>query len=173
MYIVGVDPGKTTGICVLRRANFNPDENKWDIKVVLAGDIAWDDRYDTIMPYLNAALTQLKKGVPTYIVYEQFRLRPSYTAVQEKEVPAVEATGILLHQLHMLGFPEENIISQPAASRKSVRLLPGHGKLMTSPHSRDAYAHARYFIVTRSNKEVKAYKEQNAKDATSLSSTSD
>ena len=159
MYVVGIDPGKTTGIAVLRRIDFDLEENKWGIKVVLAGDIAWEDRFDAVMPYLNAALTQLKKGVPTWVVYEQFRLRPSYTAVQEKEVPAVEATGILLHQLHMLGFPEENIISQPAASRKSVRLLPGHSKLMTSQHSRDAYAHARYFIVTRSNKEVKAYKD--------------
>lgn len=164
MYIVGIDPGKTTGIAILRRTDFDPDANKWGIKVVLAGDISWEDRYDGIMPYLNAALQHLKRGIPTWIVYEQFRLRPNYTAVQEKAVPAVEATGILLHQLHMLGFPKSNIISQPAANRKSVRILPGHSKFMTSPHSKDAYRHARYFIVTQSNKEVKAIKERQAKE---------
>ena len=153
MYVLGVDPGKTTGFAVLRRTDFEVETNKWGIAVVVAGDISWEGRFDELMPYLEACR---KHG--GWVVYEQYRLRPTYTAVQDKTVPAVEATGVLLAQLNAIAFPEERIISQPAANRKSVRVLKGHGEFMTSEHSRDAYRHARYFIVVRSNNEVQAAK---------------
>jgi len=148
MYVLGVDPGKTTGFAVLRRTGFDEKMNKWGIKVVVAGDISWEGRFDDLMPYLEAC-----RKAGGWVVYEQFRLRPSYTAVQEKSVPAVEATGVLLTQLNAIAFPEERIISQPVANSKSVRVLKGHGKFMTSEHSRDAYKHARYFIVVHSQRE--------------------
>ena len=156
MHVLGIDPGKTTGICLLERIGFDDETNKWDLVVHQADQLDWDHRFDLEEP-IRSALEQ-----DAYVIVEQYTLRPTYTAVQEKDIPSAQVIGIIEDIMHHFEYPPDRYFTQPASARKNVRLLKGHGPLVKGAHARDAYRHARYFIVTKSNQAHQARKAAKA-----------
>jgi hypothetical protein len=167
MYIIAFDPGATTGVCILYSTGERAPGSKYvDINVIKAGQVLWDDRL-TLEQWIAVPhrRTQVSGSDPNeselYVIYEGFRLYPHMAAGQAKirsSFPSVEVIGMIKAWCAQLGIKDDHIIEQPAALRKSVRLLPEHSALVKGVHAKDAYRHGRYFIVSYYNKNKRSRK---------------
>lgn len=140
MLVLGIDPGKTTGVCMLKAGK--------DIEVVMAEQIPWDRRKEDLWALFTATFRE-GLPVPQYTVVENFRLRPGRAMEQVGSTfPSVEVIGLI----EAFQFVTKNyfkLIYQEPAIISRVQVLPEHAPLFVGkPHAADAYRHARYFCVT-------------------------
>lgn len=134
VHIVSIDPGKTTGVCAIRYKGKNSFE------VLLSCEVSWESRY-TLYDILS-------RYQPVYIVLESFRLYPHKAQEQiGSDFPSSRIIGMVEAYAQQLGLAAPTF--QPAVCMQMVEVLPEHkGYLrMTSEHRKDAYKHARYFVV--------------------------
>lgn len=118
-------------------------------EIIQIGEIGWEDRF-TIWDVLD----KHRKfwGMPyRAIVTEDFKLYAHKAQAQvNNDFPSVRFIGILDSYCHTRNVP---LVFQMASVRKSVKVLDEHKDLIkSSPHSRDAYQHLRYYIVVQGNR---------------------
>lgn len=145
MIVLGVDPGKTTGVCMLRTGK--------TIEVIMAEQIPWETRLEDFWALLTATFRE-ELPVPQYIVVENFRLRPGRAMEQVGSTfPSVEIIGLI----EAFGYVTKNffqIVYQEPGAISRVAILPEHAHFFTGlQHAADAYKHARYFCVTSKARE--------------------
>lgn len=141
MNILAVDPGQTTGVCMLKG-----ERGSSSLSLLMAGEVFWDRRcFD-----FNALLTGTYKEtlpIPDCIVIENFRLRPG-RALQQigSTFPSVEVIGIIegLRWAHQV---QAQLYFQEPAQIARVQILPEHESRLTGEHMKDAYKHGRLWAI--------------------------
>jgi len=140
MLVLGIDPGKTTGVCMLRVGE--------TLEVVMAEQIPWETRKEDLWALFTATFRE-GLSVPLYTVVENFRLRPGRAMEQVGSTfPSVEVIGLI----EAFQFVTKNyfrLVYQEPAIISRVQILPEHASCFVGkPHAADAYRHARFFCVT-------------------------
>ena len=143
-YVIGIDPGKTTGLVVLAVT----DLVKRGYHIAAKYALLWSDRYrikDVLSAFNNA-------GNILAIVMEDFRLYEHKAMDQvNSDFPSpkvIERTIVYCEELaltHLIEMPMASTLYKQKGLKWSIpsddyRLLP-------SPHMRDAYLHARIWIL--------------------------
>jgi len=138
MRLLGIDPGRTTGICI---ANDNDG-----LIVEHVEEVLWDDRF----MFLSLLRTLADASGPlqlSAIVVESFHLY-QHRAKQQvgSDFPSVQVIGIVEAAAFLYASSTCPIIYQPASSIARTEVLPQH-KLSVggSEHTKDAYKHVRYY----------------------------
>ncbi len=135
MYMVlGIDPGYTTGTCLLDL------HGNGEIEVLEAHQYEWSVRFQ-IIPLVERLVAT---GTRVTIVVESFRLYP-HKAQQlvGDDFPSVRVIGMVEAACWKANFAQ--LTFQTASQIQRVQVL--HDLPIKSEHVRDAYRHARYFIV--------------------------
>lgn len=153
--IVGVDPGATTGVCVMEALGPIPAMSpqgkilqvRWGMQILEAMDVPWDERFMLLDLLPDYRATAHKRF---WVVCEDFKLYPHMAAGQSwSDFPSVKVIGLLQTEMHMMGI-DHRLIMQPASSRKSVQILDEYKPALVGlKHAKDAYRHARYYILTK------------------------
>jgi hypothetical protein len=135
MDILAIDPGGTTGVCMLRW-----DGSSREFEVVASHEYVWGDRF-VLYTWVEAAKFDV-------VVIEQFTLykhealnQVGSTFPSSQVIGALEAVLFNTHQLSKRVF-------QPAYNTKAVKVNAEHTlSIGSSEHRKDAYKHAKYFIA--------------------------
>lgn len=143
---MGVDPGKTTGICVAERvAVANPGH---PFEVLYTAEIMWETRIHELRE-----LFQVYNDIEA-IVVESFRLYPHAAQSQiGSDFPSVRVIGTIETVLEISDIAAP-IVFLPASIHKRV-LIPEWLPHYSSAHVRDAYALVKYYYLTKLKKEGK------------------
>lgn len=141
--VLGLDPGKTTGYCMLT-SDGKDDEGLFNLEVIKWGEILWDERFSAILDLLMSVSVRPNP----WVVYESFNLYQHSAQGQAQihsDFPSVQVIGII-QALTYQNYPElvDKMVTQPASVRKRVNTPP----FVRGAHAKDAYRHARYFVVT-------------------------
>lgn len=144
MYILSVDPGYTTGICI---AKCDADE----FEVIEAGEVKWA-LYHRVLHTLLAG-TYAPQGVPLtfdFVIVEQFRLRFDKAMTQVGQTfPSVKVISTVETFLWLYNRAPSLVFQEPSQHDR-VKILEEHNDLVKgSEHKKDAYRHARYFWITQ------------------------
>ena len=139
--ILGIDPGRTTGY-----VDIDLHENG-EYRVADVAEIAWENRFD-LLDFIGASWPDGQPHLPDIIVVESFRLYPHKAKSQiGNDFPSSQVIGIieLSAHIHHISY---NVLFQPASSIARVKVLQD---LSAADDIRDAYKHARLYIVTSAN----------------------
>lgn len=150
MIILGVDPGQTTGVCLI---NTNISTNGAEsFGVLLAEQIPWERRHADFWALLGD-LNYHRVPAPQLVVIENFRLRPGRAMEQVGSTfPSVNVIGLIEAYRHVSPFEFDIVFQEPAIIGR-VQILPVHQSLFVGKqHAADAYRHARYYAVTHKGK---------------------
>lgn len=135
MRIIAIDPGGTTGYVEVEASSDN-------FTLTKVTEISWSRRF-SLKEHL------LLGPPPKAVVVESFRLYASKAEDQiNSEFPSVRIIGALEAFLFDLGWIDR-LVFQPASIRSRVKILDEHREVRKSPHTHDAYQHARYYFVTK------------------------
>jgi hypothetical protein len=127
--VLGIDPGGTTGYCLL-----NADRVQNSYRIEDMGEVKSEQFYDWLDNWPTLA--------PTVIVCEDWKQRPKFDGLWTDQ-PVAEQKGAIAYRTHQLCLPF--IVLQPADKPKGYRcanLTYKQGKKGT--HIEDACAHAFY-----------------------------
>lgn len=155
MIIAGIDPGYTTGLCVIdenpkaRRIIGGMLEND-DFQVVCVAQIPWEKRLVSLQALFYGTFANSDKLLlPEVVVVEAFRLRPGRAMEQVgSEFPSVRIIGIV-ETLVSLCCPQPLLVYQEPGVIGRVEILEQHKtELEGLIHAGDAYRHVRYYHLT-------------------------
>lgn len=149
--ILGVDPGKTTGACLLKVQRGNLQEST----LIKAVQIEWEDRIVALRSLIRdlAMHDNPQIVIEDYIVYKGVNTTgsPVWSARIIGMVEALaDAHGIansrihyqLAHQVHSKNHAKET------GTKVTVKVLPAHLPMLDGArHALDSYAHARLFSL--------------------------
>ena len=139
--IIGIDPGQTTGFVDLL-------EHDGVLHVLEALEIRWEERFlfKQLLGIMNYVPNDL---LPEAIIMEAFILRANAAHHQVgNQFPSVRIIGIVEAFAYDLGI-RDRIHLQPPALKEFVKIK---NELPRSAHIKDAYRHARYFVVRERNR---------------------
>lgn len=143
--VLSVDPGKTTGACLILAK-----EGQRDFEVLSASEIPWEKRLSALNALIGGSILKPSGYLPRpqVVVVETFRLRFNKAKDQiGSEFPATKIIGVV--QAFCYIHKVSSIIYQEPSVRSRVKVLPEHSDLIVGPHVTDAYQHARYYHVTQ------------------------
>jgi len=145
--ICGVDPGNTTGVCLI-----DETASRDDFQVVGVYQIPWEYRisfFQALFTGTFADEVQSKPLLPEVVVIESFRLRPGRAMEQVgSEFPSVRVIGIV-ETFISLCIPKPLLVFQEPSVIGRVEILPQHiEQFKALIHAGDAYRHARYYHIT-------------------------
>jgi len=143
MYVLAIDPGGTTGVVLAEMKPKDPN-GFWDFDVVWAEEVLWEDRINELREIFCSVSDLDIKAV----IVETFQLYAHAARSQiNSTFPAVQVIGVVQVLAEEFGLTSKLVWQQPSA-RSRVRVLPHHkDAVKLSDHKRDAYRHARYWIV--------------------------
>lgn len=134
-YIIGADPGRTTGLVVLQY------QQDYEFNLTAYTQVDWENRF------------QLKTWLSAYspvigIAVESFKLYPDKARhLAYDDFPSSQVIGIIEAYATEAGLMDL-ICYQSAAQRIKVKVLPRDYQLIKFlPHACDAYRHARLFLI--------------------------
>lgn len=145
--IVAIDPGKTTGFCVLSCPAGVIDPNTYD--VYQAHQVEWSDRF-----FFHAFFCAHRDHIRAIIIerFKLFRNPKTMESQINSEFPSVRVIGIVEAYAELFNLGDRIVFQEPN-DRKSAQIpRMHHAALGTSDHVRDAYRHARYFVLTHRSK---------------------
>lgn len=177
MRILAIDPGKTTGVCLLETTSQHDD-----FEVALALEIPWEAHPEFLWALINGTLPQQRQPhPPEVVVVEAFRLRQGRALEQTgSDFPSSQVIGMIqmvlwLDRPYSIGseafFPGPNpkayvvqeapnsattvrpvgisrLAFQQPATISRVQIDPRHLDFVQgSAHKQDAYKHARFFYL--------------------------
>lgn len=139
--ILAIDPGETTGVCLIQTAPTNDG-----FEVLCCEEVAWNDRFQRLHGLI---LGSEELPAPQTLVMEAFRLRQGRAYEQSgSEMPSSQVIGVVEAIWWLHGHPMTEVTFQEPAAMARVQVLPEHVKWVTgSPHKQDAYRHARYYFL--------------------------
>lgn len=162
MYILAIDPGRTTGVCILQT-----NDSKCGFEVVTALEMPWESRFELLKTLIDGTfLDQEKPQPPEAVVVESFALRSNRAIEQTgSDFPSSQIIGIVeaflwmetfkaeprksfdfpresgLQGFNRLHFQQPSVFSRVAIEPEHVVWVEG------SEHKKDAYRHARYYYI--------------------------
>lgn len=144
MYILSIDPGWTTGICI---AKVDADE----FEVIEAGEVKWALYHKALHTLLSGMHSP--QGVPLtfdFVIVEQFRLRYNKAMSQVGQTfPSIHVIGAVETFLWLHNRADALVFQEPSQHGR-VKILDKHKDFVIgSEHKKDAYRHARYFWITQ------------------------
>lgn len=142
MLLAGIDPGGTTGLCLVEW------DGGRDYRVIQSLEYPWTARF-AIPDWVVASK-------PDVVVMEAFHLYAHEAQNQiGSDFPSCQVIGAveyLLYEYKMLG----RLVYQPAFNTKGVKIPKDHEAVIGgSEHRKDAYKHLRYYIGSQLNKRKK------------------
>lgn len=149
-YIIGIDPGKKTGLVIFANVNFLA------VEYTLAAHytINWEDRYRLRDILLTHAADR------PYIVVEDFILRADAQFLIGDKIPSakvIERITIYCEQLGLVDRMRFQLAAQ-IYMRKGAKwpIPPEHLAILDKKyqHEKDAYLHARLFVQLYKHREV-------------------
>jgi hypothetical protein len=138
--IISWDPGVTTGLVIVRYiggTNFD---------VLRAEEVKWADRFSTSR---NTIASYSQMTPRPIIVCESFYLRADEASNQVgSDFPSCQLIGIIECWCYEFSLGDRFYKQNPDVKSRTG-ILERHYNLVKSPrdHMKDAYQHARYFIV--------------------------
>jgi hypothetical protein len=155
--VIGVDPGKTTGLAIVEALGSVPFASpagrviqvRWGMQILDASDVPWNDRF-VITDIIAAWFKQVGN---VWVVCEAFNLYAHAAQSQiNSDFPSVQIIGMLQAEMHRLNR-YDRLIMQPASTRKPIQIKGEYKQpLQGLHHAKDAFKHARYFIITQKDK---------------------
>jgi hypothetical protein len=155
--VIGIDPGKTTGVCIARLPTARPEEPEagtrlGEIEVINAYEILWDFRLEDI----EGLFSTPPGGRVEAVVIESFHLYPDKAEAQiGSSFPSVQIIGIVEAMMHIYlpKFQPARICLVPAGNHKSVAILDTAPTVLNgnSAHIKDAYQLARLYQIALRN----------------------
>jgi len=145
-FIIGIDPGKTTGLVVVTDINYQTCE----YSIVGYKPLEWGRR-----SALLHLLTQYSTGGNSIdtIVMENFKLYPNKAMDQSySEFPSVKIIERVTVYAELLNLADK-IVLQMASQRTNVQIPKAHYEAIPNRHCLDAYQHIRYYIRVNRNKQ--------------------
>ena len=149
--LVGVDPGATTGVCIVEECSAQAD----DFQVVSALQIPWEERLSFFQALFSGTSVYAinEPRLPEVVVIEQFKLRGDAAFHQVgSDFPSVRIIGIIEAMVFVYKEVVGNsplLVYQPNADIHRVQILPQHeAKFVGLKHAADAYRHLRYYMLT-------------------------
>jgi hypothetical protein len=147
MIIVAIDPGSTTGVCIIREQ----PSVECGFQVVSVWQIPWEQRTSFFMALFNGtfATDNGKPLLPEIVVIEAFRLRPGRAMEQVGSIfPSVRIIGIIEAFIE-ISLPKPLMVFQEPSVIGRVEVLPEHKEALSGLiHATAAYMHARYYHLT-------------------------
>lgn len=153
MQILAIDPGRTTGICLVESASDG-------LRLVEVREILWDDRFDQLKALLDSMFLHplLQEPQPVgAVVIETFRLRQGRAYEQSgSDFPSTQVIAIVQTLLWVRDpFYLTRLFYQEPAIIGRVKILDEHVNYVAgSEHKKDAYRHARFFYLAHGRKET-------------------
>lgn len=157
MKILAIDPGETTGVCILQTT-----ELRDDFEVAYVSEMSWDDRFRISKALIMGTWPQRMTPDPGWVaaarppevvVIEQFRLRQGKAYAQAGSTfPSIQVQAIIetFVYAYLHKQPDKFIAYQEPICMARVQILPDHHHLIAgSEHMKDAYKHARYYFETK------------------------
>ena len=146
--VIAYDPGVTTGLCVARViASRVPGS----LEVLESREVLWDEAF-----LEWKTLHKYRRRLRAVVIEEFVMYSSKADDLIGSSFPACEMIGVLRAQAHRVGVLDL-VVKQLAVYRTAVRVLPEHApKLGSSPHRKDAYQHARYYILGEARKQAKS-----------------
>ena len=144
--IVGVDPGGTTGLAIIQPIGPSTDPTaggKFRFNLLDAGQLPWEQRV-----YLREEIQLWHEAYDIVAVAcEAFVLRPGRAQqLVGSDFPSVRIIGILEEALSTYNLLDRLYLQQPSQAKRAA-ILPEHAHLLSGPHDRDAYRHARVWML--------------------------
>jgi len=143
--IVGIDPGGTTGVCIIKEPTSDGSD---DFQVVGVHQIPWEDRLPSLLALMSGSLVDGngERLLPEIVVVENFHVRPGQAI--EPSVPSVRIIGII-EAFWSLQNPRPLLVFQDPVVIGRTQILEQHKALFKGLiHAGDAYRHARYYHLT-------------------------
>jgi hypothetical protein len=140
--LVSIDPGKTTGVCLVSCNAYDREE----FTVLESRAFIWTARFQLY--------EWIQSVVPEIIVMESFHLYASHarqmigSAFESCQI--IGAVEYLAHRMNV------RIDYQPASEIQFVTIAFRHvGSIGNTEHQKDAYKHARYWHLSQCTRNVK------------------
>lgn len=152
--IMAVDPGQTTGVCIIKEFDKAPNAlTQIDgFQVMASWQIPWESRISFFVALFSGAFATDDGEIllPGIVVIESFRLRPGRAMEQiGSEFPSVRVIGIVETLIYQCTVAQPLLVFQEPAIIGRVEILPEHKQQLSGLiHAQDAYRHARYYHLT-------------------------
>jgi hypothetical protein len=141
MRLLAIDPGGTTGLCLIQL------DRGWDqFELIESVEFPWLERFH-MYDYIR------RVGADIHVI-EEFRLYRHEAMNQVgSDFPSCQVIGAVEYLLEEKG-KRKNLFYQPAYVTKSVAIEKRHEAMVgkDSEHRKDAYKHARYWVLLATNK---------------------
>lgn len=147
--VVAIDPGKTTGFCVLSCPAGVIDPNTYD--VYQASEVEWSNRF-----FFRTFFSLYHDSIKAIVIerFKLFRNPKTMEAQINSEFPSVRIIGIVEAYAELFNLGNKIIFQEPN-DRKSAQIPRiHHAALGHSDHVRDAYRHGRYWILMHRSKQA-------------------
>lgn len=156
MIVLGVDPGKASGIALV---SWDPEEEGEELGLIYSLEVQPEEFADEIKIGLG-----YMKNEPLYVACESFTIN-AQTAKNSQAPWSLENIGVLKHLCREAGYPVENISFQAPANAKSMFPNPTLKTLGTwhrggEGHANDAIRHALLRLVKAGWKPLKLLSEK-------------
>lgn len=142
--IISWDPGGTTGLAIIQYTGGT------SFDVLRIAEVSWGSRFETTKAVL-LAYSAIRHNLT--IVVETFRLREDKKEdLVGSDFPSCQVIGIIQAWCYDFGILD-NIVYQEPGIKSRTGILERHYDLVKgSEHKKDAYQHARYYIVHEASK---------------------
>lgn len=132
MKIIAVDPGYTTGIAI------GQSHAPKMFDVIETIELHWEQRFDM--------LELLDRYTPDVVVMEDFKL---YAHKAESQINSPFPSARVIGSMDAFCWQRSvKVAMQPAVCIARVAVLKQHVEAVgSSPHTRDAYKHLRYYVL--------------------------
>lgn len=135
--IIGVDPGYTTGVCVIDNVVSGDQFN-----VIAAIEVSWSTRFEYFTTLFSA-----HHGNVSAVVIERFKLTANDKMLRNQigsEMPSSRVIGLVELECYRYKLP---LIIQNNYDYHNMRILPQHRTIVgLSRHNQVAYRHLRYYL---------------------------
>lgn len=158
MIILGVDPGKASGICII---SWDPEFSEPEPVLQFSAEVSSEDFAKEIKECLKYNKNEFEAF---YVACESFTIN-AQTAKNSQAPWSLENIGVLKHLCREAGYPVEKIAFQPPVNAKNMFPNPALKTLGTwhrggEGHANDAIRHALLRLVKAGWKPVKLLSEK-------------
>lgn len=147
--VIGIDPGKATGVAVLTNVDFH----RRSFHLHAAYTIGWSERFT-----LWSILETYKRDLAG-IAIEDFRLYPNQETIKAQtfgdfpSAKVIERVTVYCEQLALAHLVSMQMASvNYIAKGKKRPIAMEYRKLLPTTHTIDAFLHAEYYILLNKNK---------------------
>lgn len=155
--ILGIDPGQTTGWCIVYRNSWKGPEEECRLAFAY-GEFSWPKDVGVLRTLMFGKDAIKEYELPKVVVFEGFRLFPQVAlSFTYNSVVPIEVVGYIKGSLQ--GSPDTVWVEQLSSIKAQfkdwqLREMVGDRFYPSSRHARDAMRHVLHYIMKESQDEV-------------------